>query len=102
LSGLLLAPPARLRALPRLSYRAAAVVAWAGAALLGVKAIPSVLIVPLMHSQRYYGYQGYELLRLLLQNLALSLPLLALIAMLAWAGVALWRWRDSVCRKRGL
>jgi hypothetical protein len=30
-----------------------------------------------MYSQRYYGYQGYEPLRLLLQNLALSLPLLA-------------------------
>jgi hypothetical protein len=55
-----------------------------------------------MYSQRYYGYQRYEPLRLLLQNLALSLPLLALMAMLAWAGVALWRWRDSVHHKRGL
>jgi len=44
-----------------------------------------------MHSQRYYGYQGYELLRLFLQNLALSLPLLALTALLTWAGAALWR-----------
>lgn len=33
-----------------------------------------------MYSQRYYGYQRYEPLRLLLQNLALSLPLLALMA----------------------
>jgi hypothetical protein len=49
-----------------------------------------------MHSQRYYGYKGYELLRLLLQNLALSLPLLALMAMLSWAGLALWRRRGPV------
>lgn len=91
LSGLFLAPPARLRGLPRPVHRAAAVVAWAGAGLLAVRAAPSLLIAPLMHSQRYYGYQGYELLRLFLQNLALSLPLLVLTALLTWAGVALWR-----------
>ena len=49
----------------------------------------------LMSAARHYGYGARELAMILLQNLALSSPLLMLSALLAWTGRALGRLRST-------
>jgi hypothetical protein len=88
LGGVLLSPPAKLPALRigRVGQQATVLLSFAGAAGVFLSLV-CFIAVNLVHTARYYP--GQDLLTVLLQNLAFSLPLLALATLLTLAGLAL-------------
>lgn len=93
LAGLLLDPPARLR---KTSAMRAGVcgVALAGA-IVPLLAAVGLQVRGLWGAYHLYQQRDWALVVVFLQNLALSLPLLVLAALLAGAGVVLWRARSQ-------
>lgn len=92
LGGVLLNPPAKLRVLwiGRVDQQAVVLLSFAGATGVFLSLV-CFIAVNLVHSARYYP--GQDLLTVLLQNLAFSLPLLVLATLLTVVGLALGRRR---------